>query len=579
MLSSNLLVIGKSVHGSSGGACEHVKDFFDSINVTINPSENLSGGICGGKCCDNRTETDVLSKSIKVFEGLIKHHTRSLKGLWDSTANIYKDHVLELSRQSENKTLILFSQVYRRMSPLSRTPILELYKSIRSHISSPKPLYDDELESIIEKFFINLFPLAYHHAVHSAQTDGEDVTMRDFHIDYKNCLTHTYEDLQPFGDIPMKISRSLVQSVSAANVLLRALERGTDVLLSTEDIPIDTLSLQCQQGLVRMNYCAACKGHNYHHARPCFGYCSNVMRGCLTQYLGALDQDWSSFSEAIQRLMTLVRSKDGIETVIKALDGKLSEAIMAAMENGPELEKKVKKACGTPSLSHADKSPSSFDQFAPTSGEQDGGPSLEGKQNTPTHHGSKWASPPDAELLKFMAEVDKTKEFSLPITVNFCQDERYQKEDKNCWTGYHMGDYKHNIISMHAQKYNPEVPTTQQDRDEQPTSKIHLLNDQLLNLKQMVLKPITHLSRLDSDKMLSDMADGSSGDYDEPYDNQEYDESDMSGSGHMYETPIVSAETPGITAGEPKASAGSRISFVSSFVLLATIIVISFKQC
>lgn len=50
----------------------------------------ILGGICGGKCCDNRTETDVLSKSIKVFEGLIKHHTRSLKGLWDSTANIYK---------------------------------------------------------------------------------------------------------------------------------------------------------------------------------------------------------------------------------------------------------------------------------------------------------------------------------------------------------------------------------------------------------------------------------------------------------------------------------------------------------
>ena len=75
----------------------------------------------------------------------------------------------------------------------------------------------------------------------------------------------------------------------------------------------------------------------------------------------------------------------------------------------------VKKACGTPSLSHADKSPSSYDQFPPRSVEQDGGPSLEGKQNTPTHHGNKWASPPDAELLKFMAEVDKTKEFSLPI--------------------------------------------------------------------------------------------------------------------------------------------------------------------
>lgn len=38
--------------------------------------------------------------------------------------------------------------------------------------------------------------------------------------------------------------------------------------------------------------------------------------------------------------------------------------------------------------------------------------------------------------------------------------------------------------------------------------------------------------------MLSDMPDGSSGDYNEPYDNQEYDETDMSGSGHMCKSVI-----------------------------------------
>lgn len=48
---------------------------------------------------------------------------------------IILDHVLELSRQSENKTLTLFSTVYRRMSPLSRSPILELYKSIRRWVA------------------------------------------------------------------------------------------------------------------------------------------------------------------------------------------------------------------------------------------------------------------------------------------------------------------------------------------------------------------------------------------------------------------------------------------------------------
>jgi dally len=57
--------------------------------------------------------------------------------------------------------------------------------------------------------------------------------------------------------------------------------------------------------------------------------------------LGGLDTDWTSFSEAITNLLLAVRSKDGIEMVIKNLDGKLSEAIMHAMTNGPDLEKKV----------------------------------------------------------------------------------------------------------------------------------------------------------------------------------------------------------------------------------------------
>lgn len=70
-------------------------------------------------------------------------------------------------------------------------------------------------------------------------------------------------------------------------------------------------------------------------------FLAHFFRGCLTHFLGGLDTDWTSFSEAIERLMTLVRNKDGIETVIKNLDGKLSEAIMHAMTNGPELEKKV----------------------------------------------------------------------------------------------------------------------------------------------------------------------------------------------------------------------------------------------
>lgn len=65
-------------------------------------------------------------------------------------------------------------------------------------------------------------------------------------------------------------------------------------------------------------------------------------RGCLAQYVGVLDSPWSNVAESIESLYhDSVKTDKGIEEVIKTLDVKLSEAIMHAMENGPELEKKV----------------------------------------------------------------------------------------------------------------------------------------------------------------------------------------------------------------------------------------------
>lgn len=62
-------------------------------------------------------------------------------------------------------------------------------------------------------------------------------------------------------------------------------------------------------------------------------------RGCLAQYLGVLDAPWTKVAESIEELYQ--KTEQGVEDVIKLLDVKLSEAIMHAMKNGPELEKKV----------------------------------------------------------------------------------------------------------------------------------------------------------------------------------------------------------------------------------------------
>ncbi|CRK92663.1 CLUMA_CG006270, isoform A [Clunio marinus] len=600
--SSIFFASAKNLEAQNIGKCsEHIGRFFKSIlNVTIHPSTKV-GEICGGNCCDNKTEKEILEKSIKKFEENVKYQLKSLKGFWESTFTIYKDHVLELSYQSENKTLNLFSTVYRRMSPLSRSPILELYKSIRSHISLLKPLYEDELDATIDNFFRNLFPLAYHHAVHSRDAD-DDAMARDFHIDYKNCLEKSYDALQPFGEIPFFISRMLLQSVGGANVFLRSLDHGASILTATENLPFNSPNRNCQQALLKMNYCASCNGHNYHHIKPCYGLCSNVIRnqnksfahvtsdifhrGCVTQFLGDLDTDWNSFSEDLERLMTLIRNKDGIESVIKNLDGKLSEAIMHAMTNGPELEKKVLKSCGIPSIRRNDKIPSYDSSKESNEKNINDGPSLEKKQVPPVHNGNKWAPPPDTEMLLFLTHLDQSKSLTLRLANSYCDDDRYQMQDRDCWTGSNLGDYTHKVMDIHSQKYNPEVPTLQSINNDQ----LHQLNDQLITMKNMVNKQMTHLLRSDSDKMFADMAEGSTNyhDLDHDYDDERYEDEEMSGSGESNYDPLPPNFQPGVlddnnhnrmSPGSPASSGSSnKVSLVTVALVLFSIIVINLNR-
>lgn len=69
---------------------------------------------------------------------------------------------------------------------------------------------------------------------------------------------------------------------------------------------------------------------------------------------------------------------------------------------------------------------------------------------------------------------------------SYCEDDRYQKQDRDCWTGDHLGDYTHKVMDMHSQKYNPEVPTLQVNTND----RLHHINDQLISLKNMVNKQV-----------------------------------------------------------------------------------------
>jgi dally-like protein len=255
------------------------------------------------------------------------------------------DHVSDLSRQSENKTLLLFTQVYKGMAVLSRDPIKTLYSDIRNYIlvntTQAEISTGIDIKASVSQFFTDFFPLVYHHILH---INGS----QDFAPDYKLCLKKTTETILPFGEIPKQVSQSLSKSLEATRLLLQAFTIGTEVLNTTGRLLVDEggkSNAECHEALLKMTYCPKCQGL-VKHAKPCSGYCLNVLRGCLTKYVAELDSPWNGYVEGIESLINAMKKNKedagvNADAAIRSLDTKISESIMRAMQKGKDIDAKV----------------------------------------------------------------------------------------------------------------------------------------------------------------------------------------------------------------------------------------------
>ncbi|XP_060660807.1 division abnormally delayed protein [Drosophila nasuta] len=548
--------------------CEAVKGYFESIDIRSSGVYNEKGAICGGNCCNNATELELRDKASDKFEQLLHHHTSSLRGILETTATQFQSHVLELAEQSENKTLTIFSKVYSRMVPLAQQLIHQLYTELINHLKYTSNYSNGQgnsilnsqsnLEDALHKFFEQLFPVAYHHGVHLSKNNYGEL-----HEDYINCLKHNFDDLQPFGQIPKDVQSTLLQSVHMSNIFMNALIQSAEVISEMDALYGERLTDTCKLHLLKMYYCPNCNGHT-EHSRPklCYSYCMNVMRGCSAQFSGVLDKPWTSVAEALDNLVSNhIRSESGIMAVIKQLDTKLSEAIMKAMENGAELEKKVKKTCGSPNL------------LPPLTGEA--------PDTLQQHNSVKWALPPDAALVHFLSTIEKSKKFFTNIVDNYCDEDYTQTDDHMCWTGNRVGDYTQLLMtpSTDTQRYNPEVPWEK----ESEMGQLNVLADKLNKIRQSIGAPVASPPMHD---VQSDMGhEGSGGgssqinDDDEEYGIHASGDGSGDGPSTFYNpagtTPITDNEN---AREDPSKGAASGLTISLTFSVLLTLVTL-YSSC
>ncbi|XP_038209151.1 division abnormally delayed protein [Zerene cesonia] len=457
-----LVCIAACVSTASAAAASCLaEDFFKKHNISADDSHE-PGLICGGQCCGRGREGALRTTLRRNAEDTIAAATRPIAELLLATRRTLQEHLTALSQQSQNKTAVLFSQLYRSHATRAHAPLATLYDDIRTLLRSNPEIEDTdgvdlgspppkEMAQSTKKFFREVFPVAYQNVLR--------LDAKQFTPEYEACLKDAYDAVQPFGEVPQQLGSSLSKSLEAARALLQVLAVGAGALTASEQVV--NSNEECSNKLLRLAGCSRCKGFE---VSPCRNYCLNVARGCIGSMVSELDAPWAGYVEGVERL-----ARADADAALRALDARVSEAIMHALENHVILEKKVRQECGPPST---------LDTPSTTSPQP---------TSTASRRDALRAPPPDTELLQFAATLAASKKLFAGLADGLCDDTDFAADsNEHCWNGESIGDYTKALVasaSISDQKYNPEVSTEMNQN-----SKIAVLGDRLRQARQLLVK-------------------------------------------------------------------------------------------
>ncbi|XP_063547368.1 division abnormally delayed protein [Cydia strobilella] len=459
---------GARAVAAAAAPCAVSEEFFLRHNVSADDSDG-PGAVCGGQCCGRGREARLRDALRRAAVARAAAATRPIATLLLSTRTTLQEHLTALSHQSQNKTAALLAQVYRAQTARAHGPLSVLYAEVRAALRTPAPasasdLFDAlvteppapaprdlDLAVATDKFFRELFPLAYHNIL--------KLDTKQFTVQHEMCLKDAYDAVQPFGDVPQQLGMTLSKSMEGARALLVALGAGASALAAAEQA-VARASGGCAARLLRAAGCARCRGLD---ARPCRHYCLNVVRGCVGAPVAELAGAWTSYVEGVEAL-----ARADADAALRALDERVSRAVMHALENKVQLEKKVRLECGSPDT---------------TEGGGAGGAGA-APAGAPRREALR-APPPDAELLQFAASLAASKRLFSALPDYLCDEPDFaHDESDHCWNGNTLGTYEKPLVassSLSDQKYNSEVEgTVPQDL------KVAAIGDQLRQARQLL---------------------------------------------------------------------------------------------
>ncbi|XP_057381105.1 glypican-5-like [Daphnia carinata] len=521
---------------SEGGSCDSVRDVMTSLKlahtamVSDLPVSGGAGLICEGErtCCPADVESALRQSAASDFHHAVRLSSHQLRHTLAQSSTAIQGQVVQHVRASMMKTETMFGQLYKRLALLAKAPIQQLFDQLERFVSSSADGMGGDpadVSDAVNGFFDDLFPRLYGQSPRSVQGPSLPANSVGLRLpqDYVDCLRHAQSELRPFGEIPRRLANSLARSLDAVRSLLSALDLGARVLNATDHAELNG---QCRDALLRATYCAQCRALKSQQpvvvgqgGQVCRGLCSNVARGCLAA-VADVDQPWNEWVDAMERLAAALLNKAGAAVadlgphdILSSVDSRLSEAVLYALENGPLLEKKVKKMCGE----------NGTGKDVVVSGDGDAGSAdAESSSVLPSlvqpvedlspvlEEGQGGGLKSRLESLLPMLASARGFYSNLPDAVCAQPGTPFQAvmsdDQSNCWNGQRFAEYTKPLsgIGIGAQKYNAEVRVSRSDVD----SHLVQLSDRLRHVRQVLISKTVAAPEPDS-LMMEDFGSGS----------------------------------------------------------------------
>ncbi|KAI8430368.1 hypothetical protein MSG28_000662 [Choristoneura fumiferana] len=241
------------------------------------------------------------------------------------TSNFFRK-LLQISREGFHT---MFKRTYGMIYEQHSYVFEQLFEQLERYYT----LGDTNFELMMDHFFGILYQKMF--SVLNSQYSFDDK--------YLKCVSGHMRDIQPFEDVPHKLSVQLRRAFVATRTFHKALRAGADVVRDMLQVGV---SEQCAGAWARLRWCGACGALQ---PPACSRYCHNVLRGCLPAHADLAD-NWDAYVDAVEKVADRLLGPFNIAMVVEPIDIKISEAIMSFQEHNQEISQKIFAGCGKPVL-------------------------------------------------------------------------------------------------------------------------------------------------------------------------------------------------------------------------------------